>query len=69
MAVGCFCVAVLCLRQSLASAQPRSWLPPLLQSRLGEASQPKTRTKLGQLLQHAARGVLGNPTGAHVAHR
>ncbi|PRW58885.1 small subunit processome component 20-like protein [Chlorella sorokiniana] len=33
-----------------------------VQSRLGEASQPKTRTKLAQLLQHAARGVLGNPT-------
>ena len=35
-----------------------------LQSRLGEASHPKTRAKLAQLLQHAARGVLGNPTGA-----
>lgn len=40
------------------------WPPLVPQSRLGEASQPKTRTKLAQLLQHAARGVLGNPTGA-----
>ncbi|EFN57812.1 hypothetical protein CHLNCDRAFT_51116 [Chlorella variabilis] len=32
-------------------------------SRLGEASHPKTRTKLSMLLQHAARGVLANPTG------
>ncbi len=35
-----------------------------VQSRLGEASHPKTRNKLAQLLQHAARGVLANPTGA-----
>lgn len=43
-------------------------LPPLgMQSRLAEASQPKTRTKLAQLLQHAARGVLGNPTGGCMA--
>lgn len=37
--------------------------PAATQSRLGEASHPKTRTKLANLLQHAARGVLGNPTG------
>lgn len=37
-----------------------------VQSRLGEASHPKTRSKLAQLLQHAARGVLANPTGACV---
>jgi len=34
-----------------------------VQSRLAEASHPKTRSKLSALLQHAARGVLANPTG------
>ncbi|KAL4860053.1 Small subunit processome component 20 [Chlorella vulgaris] len=33
-----------------------------VQSRLGEASNPKVRTKLSQLLMHATRGVLVNPT-------
>ena len=33
-----------------------------MQSRLGEASHPKTRAKLATLLQHAQRGVLANPT-------
>ena len=33
-----------------------------IQSRLGDASSPKIRTKLSTLLQHAARGVLANPT-------
>ena len=37
--------------------------PAVTQSRLGAASHPKTRAKLASLLQHAARGVLGNPTG------
>ncbi|KAL4434124.1 hypothetical protein ABPG75_000565 [Micractinium tetrahymenae] len=40
-------------------------IPELLttvQSRLGEASHPKTRNKLALLLQHAARGALANPT-------
>lgn len=35
-----------------------------MQSRLGEASNPKTRAKLSTLLQHASRGVLANPTAA-----
>lgn len=49
---------------TVASLALTDALPPSgLQSRLAEASQPKTRTKLAQLLQHAARGVLGNPTG------
>ena len=33
-----------------------------MQSRLAEASLPKTRGKLATLLVHAARGVLANPT-------
>ncbi|PSC76593.1 small subunit processome component 20-like protein [Micractinium conductrix] len=40
-------------------------IPELLttvQSRLAEASLPKTRGKLATLLVHAARGVLANPT-------